>query len=66
MVVTCYLLVEMSVRGGMLTIAGSSWGEKDITPVEKKKKIMFYYGSSHPKIKCIHKYDNLTEISNEE
>lgn len=27
---------------------------------------MFYYGSSHPKIKYIHKYDNLTEISNEE
>jgi hypothetical protein len=31
----------MSVRGAMLTIAGSSWGEKDITPVEKKKKSCF-------------------------
>jgi hypothetical protein len=32
LVVGCSLLVEVSVHGGMLTIAGSWWGENVITP----------------------------------
>jgi hypothetical protein len=32
MVVECSLMVEVSVRGGMLRMTGSSWGEKVITP----------------------------------
>jgi len=32
MVVGCSILVEVSVHGGKLTTAGSSWGEKVITP----------------------------------
>jgi len=32
LVVGCSLLVDVSVHGGMLTMAGSWWGEKVITP----------------------------------
>jgi hypothetical protein len=32
MVVSCSLLVEESVRGGILTMAGSWWGKNVITP----------------------------------
>jgi hypothetical protein len=28
MVVACSLLVEVSIRGGMLTMTGSSWGKR--------------------------------------
>jgi hypothetical protein len=37
LVVECSLLVEMSVHGGMLTMAGSWWGKKVITPKYKVK-----------------------------
>jgi len=37
LVVGCSLLVEVSVHGGMLTMAGSWWGEKVINP---KKNVM--------------------------
>jgi hypothetical protein len=33
LVVECSLLVEVSVHGGMLTMAGSWWGKKVITPI---------------------------------
>jgi hypothetical protein len=36
MVVGCSLLVKVSVHGGMLTMAGSWWGEKVITPMFNK------------------------------
>jgi cytochrome b len=32
MVVACFLLVEVSICGGMLTMADSSWGKNVITP----------------------------------
>jgi hypothetical protein len=35
LVVGYYLLVEVSVHGGMLTMTGSWWGEKVITPLIK-------------------------------
>jgi hypothetical protein len=33
LVVWCSLLVDVSVHGGMLTMAGSWWGKKVITPI---------------------------------
>jgi hypothetical protein len=38
MVVGCFLLVEVSIDEGMLTMAGSWWGEKVITPKNNKTK----------------------------
>jgi hypothetical protein len=32
LVVGCSLLVDVSIHGGMLTMAGSWWGKKVITP----------------------------------
>jgi hypothetical protein len=35
LVVGCSLLVDVSVHEGMLTMAGSWWGENVITPIVK-------------------------------
>jgi len=37
LVVGCSILVDVSVHGGMLTMAGSWWGEKVITPNNNNK-----------------------------